>query len=93
MSSDTEKRIPFVLKYTYKRVSFTKRTYNNVRLCINVTYFSKHNSLLWFNGMAKVSLKCCLKGIEEQSVEFVDLTETIVEPPEVRVNTDEGSGH
>ena len=43
--------------------------------------------------MAIVSLKCVLNGIEEQSVEFADVTETIVEPPEVNVDTDEDSGH
>ena len=43
--------------------------------------------------MAKVSLKGVLNGIEEQSVEFADVTVIIVEPPEVRVDTDEDSGN
>ena len=42
--------------------------------------------------MAKVSLKGVLNGIEEQSVGFADVTVIIVEPPEVRVDTDEDSG-
>ena len=42
--------------------------------------------------MAIVTLKGVLNGIEEQSVEFAYVTVIIVEPPEVRVDTDEDSG-
>ena len=39
-----------------------------------------------------MSLKGVLNGIEEQTVEFTDVTMIIVEPPEVRVDTNEDSG-
>ena len=42
--------------------------------------------------MATVSLNDVLDGIEEESEEFADVTTVVLEPPEVRVETDEDSG-
>ena len=39
-----------------------------------------------------MNLNDVLDGIEEQNTEFADVTAVVVEPPEVRVDTDEDSG-
>ena len=42
--------------------------------------------------MATVSLNDVLDGIEEEDEEFADVSTVVLEPPEVRVETDEDSG-